>query len=399
VTKKNIKILQVAIIIPFAIFWFSAGGYHFFDFLHKPTSEWQGKNYFIIFIIGSGIVSWIVQKKRNKIKHRIRETHQQTEQHVESTIKTSKNLNIPQESIDRLERSRKAYIWLFSIASLVILFAVFSFITTGIRAKAGVTFELIWLIFMVGILSTLVAALLQSLYDKEYSEIYISKVLSNIEGVKNASIIEKNPKNAIRKFLPGMPKGRIYSRSSTLILGTKQYNAEAVVIDIEKGGGENSTTVFRGIVANIDIESSDNTNIIALVSTSSSLGISGFFKKIVDDNSLNIDGRQLDKIELLSSDFKGLFNVYGDDQVNARKLLNPANIENILKLASHENLYALTIDQNHMIAAFEGDHIDIDLKPKNFLFKPRTNEGRIKNITNAVNQIQTTTKKLYDLVK
>ena len=159
------------------------------------------------------------------------------------------------------------------------------------------------------------------------------------------------------------------------------------------------STVFTGTIVGIDIINSSNTNTITLISTSSSLGVGGFFKKLVGNDILSINGKNLEKIALLSSDFKGLFNVYGDDQVNARKLLNPATIENILKLASHENLYELTIDQNHMIAAFEGVHIDIDLKPKNFLFKPRTNEGRIKNITNAVNQIQTTTKKLYDLVK
>jgi hypothetical protein len=159
------------------------------------------------------------------------------------------------------------------------------------------------------------------------------------------------------------------------------------------------STVFTGTIVSIDIMNSNCTNTIALVSTSSSLGVGGFFKKLVGNDSLSISGKNLEKIELLSSDFKGLFNVYGDDQIKARKLLNPTTIENILILASHANLYALTIDQNYMIAAFEGGDIDIDLKPKFFLFKPRTNKGRIKNITNAVNQIQTTAKKLYDLVK
>jgi|GEM_PF-4539831 len=159
------------------------------------------------------------------------------------------------------------------------------------------------------------------------------------------------------------------------------------------------STLFKGTIVGLDIIDSTNINTIALVSTSSSLGVSGFFKKLVGDNSLNINGKNLEKIELLSSDFKGLFNVYGNDQIKARKLLNPTTIEHILKLASQDNLYALTIDQNYMIAAFEGDNIDIDLEPKFFLFKPRTNEGRIKNITDSVNQVQITAKKLYDLIK
>ena len=111
------------------------------------------------------------------------------------------------------------------------------------------------------------------------------------------------------------------------------------------------STVFTGTIVSIDIINSSNTNTITLISTSSSLGVGGFFKKLVGNDILSINGKNLEKIALLSSDFKGLFNVYGDDQVNARKLLNPATIENILKLASHENLYELTIDQNHMIAA------------------------------------------------
>jgi hypothetical protein len=159
------------------------------------------------------------------------------------------------------------------------------------------------------------------------------------------------------------------------------------------------STLFKGTIVSINIVNSTNTNTIALVSTNSSLGVSGFFKKIVGNNSLNINGKNLEKIELLSSDFKGLFNVYGDDQINARKLLSPTAIESILRLASHENLYALTIDQDYMIAAFEGDNIEIDLKPKFFLFKPRSNKDRIKNITHAVNQLQSTAEKLYDLVR
>ena len=233
-TKKNIKILQVAIIIPFAIFWFSAGGYHFFDFLQKPTSEWQGKNYFIIFIIGSGIVSWIVQKKRNKIKHRIRETHQQTEQHVESTIKTSKNLNIPQESIDQLEKTRQTYIWLFSITFLVIFFAVMGLLTTG-DPKSGVMFKLILLIIVI----TGIGALLQWRYAKQYKNIYVDKVLDDLRDV-DVGIVDHCPKITIKQYLPGMPYGQIKG-SETLVLVTDKYNAEVTSITIQRndnnGGG------------------------------------------------------------------------------------------------------------------------------------------------------------------
>jgi len=235
VTKKNIKILQIAILIPFAIIWFNSGGYHFFfDFLQKPTPDRELFYYLIIFVLGSGISGWIIKKKRNKIKRRIRETQQKPGQHVESTIKTSKTLNIPQESIDQLEKTRQTYIWLFSITFLVIFFAVMGFLTTG-DPKSGVMFKLIWLIIVI----TGIGALLQWRYAKQYKNIYVDKVLDNLRDV-DVGIVDHCPKNTIKQYLPGMPYGQIKG-SETLVLVTDIYSAEVTSITIQRndnnGGG------------------------------------------------------------------------------------------------------------------------------------------------------------------
>lgn len=234
-TKKNIKILQIAILIPFAIFWFNSGDYHFFfDFLQKPTPDRELFYYLIIFVLGSGISGWIIKKKRNKIKRRIRETQQKPGQHVESTIKTSKTLNIPQESIDQLEKTRQTYIWLFSITFLVIFFAVMGFLTTG-DPKSGVMFKLIWLIIVI----TGIGALLQWRYAKQYKNIYVDKVLDNLRDV-DVGIVDHCPKNTIKQYLPGMPYGQIKG-SETLVLVTDKYSAEVTSITIQRndnnGGG------------------------------------------------------------------------------------------------------------------------------------------------------------------
>jgi ABC-type sugar transport system permease subunit len=240
VTKKNIKILQIAILIPFAIFWFNSGGYHFFfDFLQKPTPDRELFYYLIIFMLGSGIVGWAVQKKRNKIKHRIRVAHQKPEQHVKSTIKASKTLSIPQESIDQLEKTRKTYIWLFLIASTILFYMVL----TGMVLNADFKMEgkTGWRIFMMIIWivpSVMLAAGLQWNYSKKYNSIYVDSILSNLQDV-NVSVIDQSPKVFMKKYLPGMPYGQI-NGSETLVLVTDQYSSQATSVTIVRnndGGG------------------------------------------------------------------------------------------------------------------------------------------------------------------
>ena len=118
-------------------------------------------------------------------------------------------------------------------------------------------------------------------------------------------------------------------------------------------------------------------------------------KKI--NNPINENNKKLEKIELLSSDFKGLFNVYGNDQIENRKMLKPTIIEKILRLSAHEDLSALTIDQDSIIAAFDCGYFQVGFEPNLFLVKPQTNNERIESIVNSINQAQSKAEKLYDL--
>ena len=235
-TKKNIKILQVAIIIPFAIFWFSAGDYHFFDFLRKPTSEWQSFDYIIIFIFGSGIAGWAIQKKRNKIKRRIRAIHQQSAQKIEPTIKALNTLSIPQDSIDHLEKTRKTYVWIFLIASTILFYMILTEMVLNadvkIEGKTDWTFDRIFMMMFWLVPTAILGALLQSEYTVKYNSIYVDSVLNNLQDI-NVSVVDQSPQPFMKKYLPSMPYGQIKG-SDTLILVTDQYISQATSVTIER---------------------------------------------------------------------------------------------------------------------------------------------------------------------
>lgn len=230
------KILPIFAATIFLIFWFFAGGYQFFDFLQKPTSDWELSDYIIVFIIGSGVVGWVVQKKRNNIKRRIRAIHQQPDQKIEPTIKALNTLSISQESIDHLEKTRKTYIWLFLIASTILFYKVL----TGMVLNTDVEFAgttdwtfgrivmmMFWLVPTI-ILSTL----FQWRYSAKYKGIYVDSVLNNLQDI-NVSCVDQSPKPFIKKYLPGMPYGQIKG-SETFVLVTNQYLSKATSVTIER---------------------------------------------------------------------------------------------------------------------------------------------------------------------
>ena len=100
----------------------------------------------------------------------------------------------------------------------------------------------------------------------------------------------------------------------------KQYTVFVSGIKIERGAGEGSKTVFRGTVISVDITNSKiNRHYLHFLPTAKNSGLWNLLKSSVNQESLTVNDKKLEKIELLSSDFKGLFNVYGNDQIESRK--------------------------------------------------------------------------------
>ena len=232
-------------------------------------------------------------------------------------------------------------------------------------------------------------------YKKKYSNVFVAKVLNNLKDL-DVRFSKRNHKTLIQQYLPGLPSGGIKS-SDTLSISFKQYTVFVSGISIKRGGGDSSKTVFSGTVISVDITNSKLTDTITLIPTAKNSGLWDLLKSSANQDSLTVNNKKLEKIELLSSDFKGLFNVYGNDQIENRKMLKPTIIEKILRLSAHEDLSALTIDQDYIIAAFDCGYFQVGFEPNLFLVKPQTNNERIESIVNSINQAQSKAEKLYDL--
>jgi|GEM_PF-5044107 len=237
--NKYVNILSFIFAVVFFIFWFNTGGHQFFEFLKKPTSEWQFFDYAILFAISTSIVAWLTQRKRNKIKDKVNTIYEEIKS--EETIKTSGELDIPQELIDQVEKTRNTYVWLFLITTLILilLYVELTIITTPnsdikIEEKSVWSIDLIFNLIPWFMFSALLASGLQWSYSKKYHSVYVDSVLNNLnlQDVK-VSIINQNPKYAIKKYLPGMPYGQI-NGSETLVIVTDQYSVHAASITIDR---------------------------------------------------------------------------------------------------------------------------------------------------------------------
>tara|TARA_B100000809_G_C14807393_1_gene412521 strand:- start:3 stop:419 length:417 start_codon:yes stop_codon:yes gene_type:complete len=126
------NILFIIFSVGFVAFWLNMGGYQFFEFLKNPISEWELFDYLVLFCVGSAIVGLIVKMKRNKILDRVKTVYQKPAQNQQSKIDVSDILDVSQESIDKLEQSRKTFFWTFAtlsgiLAYFVLVHGVFNF--------------------------------------------------------------------------------------------------------------------------------------------------------------------------------------------------------------------------------------------------------------------------------
>ena len=393
------NILFIIFPVGFVAIWLNMGGYHFFEFLKNPISEWEIFDYLVLFAVGSAIVGLIVKMKRNKILDRVKAVYQKPAQNQQSKIDVSDTLDVSQESIDKLEQSRKTFFWIFAtlsgiLAYFVLVHGVFNF-DVPMNGKTGWSFARLLILLFWLVPSIFLCVFFQWSYKKQYSNVFVAKVLNNLKDL-DVRFSKRNPKTLIQQYLPGLPSGGIKC-SNTLSISFKQYTVFVSGIKIERGAGEGSKTVFRGTVISVDITNSNLTDTITLLPTAKNSGLWNLLKSSVNQESLTVNNKKLEKIELLSSDFKGLFNVYGNDQIESRKMLKPTIIEKILRLSAHEDLSALTIDQDSIIAAFDCVYFQGGFEPNFFLVKPQTINERIESIVNSINQVQSKAEKLYDL--
>ncbi len=113
-------------------------------------------------------------------------------------------------------------------------------------------------------------------------------------------------------------------------------------LSLTTGSGDDKTTVFDGLLTRLDLPRH-------LVGVTSIIGDKGMGGRL--DDLLHARGRQ--RVNLESSDFEKVFDVYGSDQVAARALLTPAFMERLATLGARAgfcNPTVLAVD-NHLTIA------------------------------------------------
>ena len=179
------NILFIIFSVGFVAFWLNMGGYQFFEFLKNPISEWVLFDYLVLFGVGSAIVGLIVKMKRNKILDRVKAVYQKPAQNQQSKIDVSDILDVSQESINKLEQSRKTFFWTFAtlsgiLAYFVLVHGVFNF-DVPMNGKTGWSFARLAILLFWLVPSIFLCVFFQWSYKKKYSNVFVAKVLNNLK--------------------------------------------------------------------------------------------------------------------------------------------------------------------------------------------------------------------------
>ena len=109
-------------------------------------------------------------------------------------------------------------------------------------------------------------------------------------------------------------------------LGSRAFTLHEAHLEEERGSGKNRSyvTVFRGAILTITFTRNfHGTTVVERASK-----YRAFFGGAKD--SIELDGKQLDFVDMVNPEFEDLFSVWSDDQVEARYLVHPVYVERVL---------------------------------------------------------------------
>lgn len=140
-------------------------------------------------------------------------------------------------------------------------------------------------------------------------------------------------------------------------LGGHKFNLYEAHLEERKGSGKNRRwdTVFRGAIISIAFgrEFRSTTLLQRKGKHNRWLGL-GSVKDVI-----NLDGHRMQYVDQVHPQFEDVFEVFSDDQVEARVLIHPSYIEHLIALekAFHgKSIRALFVDQ-HLVVVVESDNM------------------------------------------
>jgi hypothetical protein len=111
-------------------------------------------------------------------------------------------------------------------------------------------------------------------------------------------------------------------------LGARAFSLHEAHLEERRGSGKNRryVTVFRGAILTIAFDRRFH----GTTKVERAGKHRGFFGGARD--SIELDGRQLDYVDMVHPEFADLFSVWSDDQVEARYLVHPVYVERVLEV-------------------------------------------------------------------
>lgn len=128
-------------------------------------------------------------------------------------------------------------------------------------------------------------------------------------------------------LVPGYDRSSFEDRWSGP-LGARAFTLHEAHLEEERGSGKNRrwVTVFRGAILTITFDR----KFIGTTKVERANKHRSFFGGAKE--SIKLDGKQLDYVDMVNPEFADLFSVWSDDQVEARYLVHPLYVERVLEV-------------------------------------------------------------------
>jgi len=212
---------------------------------------------------------------------------------------------------------------------------------------------------------------------RDYAKAYKKKILPEIAGLFGQFYYDMDGKIPMRLMEPSkiIPKHSDYA-SEDMFSG--DYNGVGInfsEIHLEKGSGDDSVTVFKGLAVLLTHGTRKFYGHTILTRNQNKIG--AWFKKQTTD---------LKRANMADPEFERLFDVYTNDQTEARYLIDPIIIESLKSLYQEYN-------GKKMLAAFYDDYVLILIESSKNHFEPAainvsaTNENEVLSMKREIAQI------------
>ncbi|MAZ44376.1 MAG: hypothetical protein CMF48_04290 [Legionellales bacterium] len=167
-------------------------------------------------------------------------------------------------------------------------------------------------------------------------------------------------------------------------------NCQLKSIESRGDKGVRVRNIFSGAVVNLKLSKGFGTKLLVIERHWGS----DFFEILTTQS---IGGTALERVKVIAPDFNRAFRVWSDDQITSRKILNPAFMEKMTKLAK-ETPFTLSINNNDILIAIEQE---MKFTPRLFLFPLREEKARFEHLSRSLNLILSVlnTLQLEDKVK